>query len=1084
MLRWVQSADASTRLQEAKSWLRARAAGEEVVLVAPTVDAANALIREAVEGTGAQASFGWHRQSLSRLAARLAAPSMADDGVVPASHLALEALCARVIDQADDLGRYARVADRPGLPRALVTTFAELRVADVDVTVLPEDLANIYRHYVSELESSRLADRAGVFARATRAVASEAEPLVGLPSLLIDPHPRGIIEARLIRALVEASDDVLMTSTLAYDRAHALLTDIAGREPEFLNSEARTDLARLQRTLFRDQSGEEPPESSDAVSIFSTPGEALECVEIARRIHEEARTHGVPFDRMAILLRGPMQYRAYLEEALRRADIPAYFAQGTVKPDSSGRAFLALLACAADNLSATRFAEYLSLSQTPDATDGGEPPEAPPDEERWTPPDSDLVSDVITAALQAEPEEELPDDVMTVAEDRPVVAGSLRAPRRWERLMMDAAVIGGLDRWEKRLAALEHERRLDLDALEDPDDPAAELIERDLAALRALTTFALPLLRTLADRPTGVTTWGAWLDWLSELASRALRRPERVQATLAELAPMREVGGVDLREVRLVLMRRLTDLLTQPGTDASGRVYICDIESARGLAFDVVFVPGLAEKLFPQKLVEDPILSDRLRADLDGLDTHADRARSERSLLQLAVGAAHTRVHLSYPRLDVNQSRPRVPSFYGLEVLRAAHGALPDFGELMQRAQAATPTRLGWPAPGSPMSAIDEAEHDLALLAEIFRRRDDETVGMARYLLEVNPHLSRALRFRARRWFRNWTSADGFVKPSAAGQAALDRQGLDQRSFSPTALQQYAQCPYKFFLYAILRLKPKEEVTAIDVMNPLQRGSLVHEVLYELHVRMREKAMLPVTPDNLESARALLSDTIDDVAGKWKELLSPIVPKVWVDELALIRGDLNEWLRREADGEPWLPEHFELSFGLPGRRDKDPASVDEAVPLDCGIRLRGSIDLVERGPDGRLRATDYKTGQVRVNQDAVIGGGKALQPVLYALVLEKLTDAKVEGGRLYYCTTAGNFSQRRIRLTPTAREAANAVADTIGRALSEGFLPAAPEKYGCRWCDYQPVCGPYEEYRTQRKPREALKPLNRLRDWK
>jgi len=39
-------------------------------------------------------------------------------------------------------------------------------------------------------------------------------------------------------------------------------------------------------------------------------------------------------------------------------------------------------------------------------------------------------------------------------------------------------------------------------------------------------------------------------------------------------------------------------------------------ENARGLSFDVVFVPGLAERLFPQKLIEDPILSDRARKSL------------------------------------------------------------------------------------------------------------------------------------------------------------------------------------------------------------------------------------------------------------------------------------------------------------------------------------------------------------------------------------------------------------------------------------------------------------------------------------
>ena len=62
---------------------------------------------------------------------------------------------------------------------------------------------------------------------------------------------------------------------------------------------------------------------------------------------------------MAVLLNSPGEYRAHLNEAFARSDIPAYFVQGITAPDPAGRALLALLACAADGLSAKRFAEYL-----------------------------------------------------------------------------------------------------------------------------------------------------------------------------------------------------------------------------------------------------------------------------------------------------------------------------------------------------------------------------------------------------------------------------------------------------------------------------------------------------------------------------------------------------------------------------------------------------------------------------------------------------------------------------------------------------------------------------------------------------
>src|SRR4029079_5646395 len=98
--------------------------------------------------------------------------------------------------------------------------------------------------------------------------------------------------------------------------------------------------------------------------LFSAPGEGRECVEIARRIMEEAR-RGVPFDEVAVFVRSPDRYPGLLEHAFKRAGIPAWFDRGTSRPHPAGRAFLAILACACERLSARRFAEYLSLAQVP-----------------------------------------------------------------------------------------------------------------------------------------------------------------------------------------------------------------------------------------------------------------------------------------------------------------------------------------------------------------------------------------------------------------------------------------------------------------------------------------------------------------------------------------------------------------------------------------------------------------------------------------------------------------------------------------------------------------------------------------------
>jgi RecB family exonuclease len=1077
--RLVEAPRAASRIELARRWLASRPADAEVLVVVPSVAAGADLVRGIAAERGA--FFGWHHLTLGALAARLAAPELARRGLAAASPLAIEALCIRVVHAlGDDLGPFQAIADRPGLPRALARTLLELRSNGIDA--VPDALGRLLEAVGRELDAARIADRATVMALAAEA-ARRGEGLVGLPTLFVDVPLGAALERDLCAALVERSPDVLALQPTGDTRALALFAAALGVDAERSSDDGDgSALARLQRHLFGATAVVDPLDHG--VVVLSAPGESRECVEIARAIRREADA-GVSFDRMAVFLHAPEQYRGHLEEALRRADVPAHFARGGVRPDPTGRALLALLACAAEGLSARRFAEYLSLGEVPEPQPDGEPPPAWPATERWTPPAEEHLPRPLADTTPEEPPSEPPGAVDP--ETAAVPAGTLRAPRRWEQLLVEAAVINGLDRWKRRLAGLRADlgRRLEHVTGPEPDETKARRFGRDIADLDALRAYALPLLAEL-ERLPAAASWGRWLDVLGALATRALRRPERVLAVLAELRPLAPVGPVDLRQVRLTLEPRLTRLLVPPPDRRYGKVLVAPTEAARGQVFDVVFVPGLAERVFPQKVLEDPMLRDADRARVAALlETNEDRVARERLSLHLAVGAATSRAVLSYPRLDLDAARPRVPSFYALEVLRAATGRLPGFEELGAQAARGGAERIGWPAPALAADAIDDAEYDLALLDDLARKPDEETLGCATYLLDANVHLGRALRFRGRRWRRRWSKADGLVDPDPEAARALEAHRLAARSYSPTALQSFAVCPYRFLLHAIFRLSPREAPEEIEELDPLQRGSLVHDVQFELLGVLRDEQLLPVTRANLPAARAHLERVLRRVADERKEELCPAIERVWQDAIAGIEADLREWLERMADDPSWVPWRFELAFGLRGfehRGQRDPGSSEEDVRLDEGIRLRGSIDLVERAADGTLRATDHKTGRVRAKENAVIEGGQILQPVLYALALEKLFAGQaVAEGRLYYCTSTGGFQDRRMPLDETARLAAARVAETIDGAIAAGFLPAFPGQGQCRWCDYQVVCGPWEEQRTRSKPGEKLVPLQRLR---
>ncbi|AKF11029.1 PD-(D/E)XK nuclease family protein [Sandaracinus amylolyticus] len=1081
--RLIESESAAARVASAAAWLGARRASA-VWIVGARREPVDALVRRVASEQGA--ALGWERTTLDALAGRVAARALARRGLTPVAGTAVEALCARLLHRmrARDvarLGRYAAIADRPGLPRALASTLEELAHADLAPEVVrahAPDLAALYAAYRDELPALGLADRATVLEHATATLREGRAVDVERAVLLLDVRVRSRLEADLVAALIARAPSALVTIPRGDDRTRALLcerVDLA-IEPATHAVEVAPALRALQARIFED--ARDAVASDEAVEILSAPGESRECVEIARRVLVAAR-EGTRFDRMAVLLRAPERYGVHLAEAFRRAGIPASFSRGARRPDPTGRALLALLACAAEGISARAFGEYLSLGVVPDA-EGGAPPDAKGARARFVPADEELAA----SDDDADDESGLaPIDEDAYDETAPVRAGTLRAPRRWEQLIVEAAVIGGRDRWARRIEGAIAAARRAREDLEDPDDVEGRRHARRIADLEALRDFALPLVDALAALP-GRATWSAWIDALSALATRALRDPRRVLAVLASLAPMGDVGPVDLAEVRTVLTPRLREEPARaPGDESVGQVLVCTIEEARGRELDVVFVPGLAEKLFPAKVIEDPLLLDATREAIsEALATRRERGAEERLALRIALGAASKRVVASIPRIDVERARPRVPSFYALEIARAIEGRLPSYEELGRRAEIAGAARLGWPAPDHPELAIDAAEHDLSVLGGLVDLPPKARIGRAAYLVAASPIVARALRARWARWDKKrWRSQDGMVEPDEGVRAILAEHRLDRRAYSATALESFAMCPYKFYLRTIIRLEPREVPEPLEMLDPAQRGTLVHAAQFRLLVRLRDEGALPVTPETRARALEVLDEELDRVARTTAEELAPAIPKVWEDTLAAVRQDLREWLHRTSEDPSWVPSRFELAFGIPAGDERDAASLHEPVPLSIGMRLRGAIDLVEER-EGTLRATDHKTGSAWTKPGQRVMGGEKLQPILYALALESIfPDRTVWGGRLYYCTDKGRYTEVEVPLDDDSRAAITKVTTTIDQHVRDGFLPPAPSEKACSFCDYAVICGPHERRRTMRKEGDRLVGIDSLR---
>ena len=81
--------------------------------------------------------------------------------------------------------------------------------------------------------------------------------------------------------------------------------------------------------------------------------------------------------------------------------------------------------------------------------------------------------------------------------------------------------------------------------------------------------------------------------------------------------------------------------------------------------------------------------------------------------------------------------------------------------------------------------------------------------------------------------------------------------------FSPTMIESYASCPFRFFLNSVLRIEPRPELE-LEITGKDQ-GTFVHEVAFRLYGQLRSSGMR-MDPENLDAienlARAIAKDEL------------------------------------------------------------------------------------------------------------------------------------------------------------------------------------------------------------------------------
>lgn len=783
----------------------------------------------------------------------------------------------------------------------------------------------------------------------------------------------------------------------------------------------------------------------DSIHLHVAPSTHEELRWVIRQVIAEAGEGGAPFHRMAVLYRMENPYGTLIRDELAMSGIPlAGPGRGLLADTPVGRTVLGLLDLPSNDFRRDEVMDWLTGC-----------PVRPPD---------------------------LPRDAYS--------------PSRWDTISRQAGIVGGLDQWSERLGGYAQATREQAEEGErngSISEARAEALRDNATEALALGKFVVDLAESLTP-PADGSPWATFCDWLSSLLKRLLERPatevegdelevfdrevERVLQLLQEIESADSLDGEATgEEFRQVVRDALQ--VSQGHLGPTGRgVFVSSFADAAGMSFDKIWLVGMIEGAVPPALRPDPLLPQGDLTGGNGLSPAQHRTVEERYNYLSALATAPRRT-LSYPVAEAASRRSAHPSRWFLEQASILAEKQIHSGDLPSLAEER------W------MSVTKSAEHALGGLADggladvldyrlerLLRwKKDGNPTG--RHPLVTGGGLARAARMGHDRRSRRFTQFDGNLSEAAEGSRFSEL--LERQPISPTRLEAWATCPFRFFLGNVLWLGALESPEETTRITPLERGKLIHKILEDFIVQSGETGLLPAPGDSwtlADSGRLLRIAEAEFAAAEERGVTGKRL--LWELEKEDIRDDLHSFLVAEASLREKIGTaeiRAEARFGM---GDGSPMVVDEVT----GLRFRGVIDRVDISADGNsVLVMDYKTGSPRpyseLSKDPV-DRGKRLQLGIYSLAARQLAPYADSVSAAYWLTSR----QGGFRLAPpkyfdindsqTAQRFREGVT-TVVSGIQQGVFPANPGNFwngdfaNCRYCDFKTLCPSRRDDAWERK---------------
>lgn len=291
-----------------------------------------------------------------------------------------------------------------------------------------------------------------------------------------------------------------------------------------------------------------------------------------------------------------------------------------------------------------------------------------------------------------------------------------------------------------------------------------------------------------------------------------------------------------------------------------------------------------------------------------------------------------------------------------------------------------------------------------------------------------------------------------------------------EHSLSPTALFRYVECPLKFYLHSVAKLKPQDEIS--DTIDALTFGNILHETMQELYTPL-VGVKNPMSAIAKLQKRQIVEEAVSRTIARLLHGGKSVGDVEFSGDTILVKDIIVKYIMRGILRYDSSSEGFTIA----GLEDE----VRCSYPISGGrnVNLSGRADRIDTLPDGTLQIIDYKSGNVphlEFNGISSLFTGAAnerisniFQTLLYSMMLHR-TEGVESLPTLYFASKmlADDYSPQLCdKMNGGYVERYSDYAEEFEKELSSALeqlfdydepFRQTEDADMCKYCDFKTIC--------------------------